>query len=222
MTIGRNIRLRLRIKLNRVSSVWESARKRVSWKESTVQREDLRAWSWRISTIRSHCQGTAVMTEQAGKGLMDVVVICELWTLAMALQLIVVPSRVDNRSINAIIKSKTPSRVTPTRDNRLQHKYMSASFSFVHPKSLYLWAYIQVHTRWIFVWQKRVAYENKLHWSYILYNILHMLDYFDKIISIIIILFLWVIDSIVQAVAISLPSSGIPFDFQRSGYCCMY
>jgi hypothetical protein len=44
-----------------------------------------------------------------------------------------------------------------------------------------------------------------------------MFDYFDKIISIIIILFLWVIDSIVRAIAIALTSSGMPFDFQRKG-----
>jgi hypothetical protein len=35
-----------------------------------------------------------VKTQQAGKGVTGAVVICELWRLAVALQLLVVPNRV--------------------------------------------------------------------------------------------------------------------------------
>jgi hypothetical protein len=47
--------------------------------QGNLWREDLSAWRWRISAVRSHCQGTT------GKGLAGGVVICELWRLAVAL-----------------------------------------------------------------------------------------------------------------------------------------
>jgi hypothetical protein len=41
-----------------VSSAWESVRKSSAGREPLF-RQDLSAWSWRISSVRSHCQGTA-------------------------------------------------------------------------------------------------------------------------------------------------------------------
>jgi hypothetical protein len=60
-------------------------------------RENLTAWSWRTSIVRSRCQGTA------GEGTEDLagaVVICKLERLAVALLLFVLTSRVYKWSIN--------------------------------------------------------------------------------------------------------------------------
>jgi hypothetical protein len=64
---------------NRASSVREAVKKRDSWKGAAIQREIERG-SWRISTVRSHCQETADKDTGDWKG-----ALCELWRLVVAL-----------------------------------------------------------------------------------------------------------------------------------------
>jgi hypothetical protein len=47
-----------------------------------------------LHCLEAFAKERPVKTQQAGKGLAGVVVICELWRLAVALKLLVVPSRV--------------------------------------------------------------------------------------------------------------------------------
>jgi hypothetical protein len=56
---------------NQVSSVWESVKKRVSWKEAGIQRGLERQW--------------LMKTQQAGKSLACAVVICKVQRSAMAM-----------------------------------------------------------------------------------------------------------------------------------------
>jgi hypothetical protein len=51
----------------------------------SLWREDLSAWSWRISTVKSRCQGKTDDTVGWKKGLTGTVVICEVWRWAIAL-----------------------------------------------------------------------------------------------------------------------------------------
>jgi hypothetical protein len=93
------------------------------WRKESVGREptlteDISTKAEESPLLEAVTREQLVKTQQAGKDLPCAVVICEVWTLAMALYLLVVPSCVYMWSINPIIQSKTTSRVTSTlRDN---------------------------------------------------------------------------------------------------------
>jgi hypothetical protein len=63
-----------------------------------------------------------VKEQQAGKGLADAVAICELWRLAVALQLLVVPSRVYEWSIHAIPNPNPVESHSIPRDDMYQNR----------------------------------------------------------------------------------------------------
>jgi hypothetical protein len=67
---------------------------------------DVNAGSWGISTVNAVARERPLKTQQAGKGLVGDVVICKVWRLAIALQLLVDPDGVYKRSINPIHQSK--------------------------------------------------------------------------------------------------------------------
>jgi hypothetical protein len=83
-------------------------KKGVSW-ESPF-REDLRAETEESSLLEAVTRERLVKTQQAGKGLAGAVVICIVWRLAVALELLVVPSRVVKWSISPTSNPKSPSR----------------------------------------------------------------------------------------------------------------
>jgi hypothetical protein len=64
--------------------------------------EDLSVGSWRISTVRSHCQGAADWDTAGCESLAGSVVKCKLWRSAVSLWLLVVPSGVCNWSIHPV------------------------------------------------------------------------------------------------------------------------
>jgi hypothetical protein len=73
---------------NEVSSVWDAAMKRDSWKRVGMKllfREDLSPEAEESALLEAVIRKWLVRTQQAGKGLAGAVVICELWRLAVAL-----------------------------------------------------------------------------------------------------------------------------------------
>jgi hypothetical protein len=76
--------------MNRITGAMSSVRYRRLW------REDLSAWSWRISTVRSHCQGMAGKDTASWKRLSRC---CgDLWIVEISNG--TVPSHVHKTSVN--------------------------------------------------------------------------------------------------------------------------
>jgi hypothetical protein len=97
------------------TSVWESVKKRGSWKDTTIQRR-LEHRNWKMSTVRSCYHGMAAEDTSV------CCVICKEWKSAMALQLLVVPSRVYKWSINPIQKPVGSHIHTP--DNIMKNHWL--------------------------------------------------------------------------------------------------
>jgi hypothetical protein len=104
LTVGRDITITLTLTFTLVS--------REFLKKSVKRR--LGRCSWRIPTLRSPYQVTAVENTADWKDLECSVVTCKLYKLAEAPNLSVVANRVLKWSINTISGPKTPSIVTHT------------------------------------------------------------------------------------------------------------
>jgi hypothetical protein len=70
------------------SVLWESVKKRDSWKRDGREppsRNDLSSETEESAMLETVTRGRLVKTQKAGKGLAITVLICEVWTLAVAL-----------------------------------------------------------------------------------------------------------------------------------------
>jgi hypothetical protein len=99
--------------------------------------EDLSEWSRRIFTVRSRYQGNGWWRHsRLEKGLVDAVVICELWRLAVALSVLVLTSRV--RVFNKFnLWSKPRLQSLPNTTCTSKSKY---SYIFNHS----VWAFLVI------------------------------------------------------------------------------
>jgi hypothetical protein len=76
-----------------------------------AMKKGLEPWNWQIFTVKVVARERLVRAQQTGKGLADAV-ICEVWRLAIALWLLVVPSCVYKWSINPFTNPYTVRYVT--------------------------------------------------------------------------------------------------------------
>jgi hypothetical protein len=90
---------------NQVCSVRDAVKKTVSWKGAGIQR-GLVPESRSFCNVKAVTRERLVKTHQDGKDLAYVVVICKVWSLTVALELLVVPSCVYKLSINPISNPK--------------------------------------------------------------------------------------------------------------------